>query len=473
MQMATKNSKTKPKGKSQPAGTKQIEVKQEAAASDLMGYLPDDTPPVGAMLSLGFQQVLTMFPATVLVAVLTKFDVGVTLLASGLGTIIALLVSKRKIPMYYGSSFSYIAVVVTAMSLYAGDCFASDAAYCAEGVRLVQVGIIGTAVVEILVGLLIMRVGKNALDKVLPPILTGSMAVVIGIALAGAALGMASGNWLVAFVTLLATVLCSVFLQNKGLLGMLPILLGAVIGYIFSALLGVVDYSVIANAAWFRVPAITLPAFGDPRAWELVVSISLIAIATIPESTAHLYQMSLYIDTLAEKLGRKPYNIKELIGLNLVADGADDLVVGFLGGAAGTNYGENNSLMAITRNYSIPVLMTAGAMAILLGFVGKLAGLVNSIPVAVTGGLAIYLFGVIGMQGVALIQSEKVDLFNPKNLAIGSAILVCGIGGNLGLENGLFPFTVPVVFPQGIPAIVFAAIVGIVLNLIFVIFKKD
>jgi len=112
-------------------------------------------------------------------------------------------------------------------------------------------------------------------------------------------------------------------------------------------------------------------------------------------------------------------------------------------------------------------------MAILLGFVGKLAGLVNSIPVAVTGGLAIYLFGVIGMQGVALIQSEKVDLFNPKNLAIGSAILVCGIGGNLGLANGLFPFNVPVVFPQGIPAIVFAAIVGIVMNLIFVLFRPE
>lgn len=478
--MATKTSKPKPKGtatpkaKKKPVEAKQVEVKKEAgSSSNVMGYLPDDTPPVGAMLSLGFQQLLTMFPATVLVAVLTKFDVGVTLLASGLGTIIALLVSKRKIPMYYGSSFSYIAVVVTAMSLYAGECFTSDAVYCADGVRLVQVGIIGTAVVEILVGLLIMRVGKSALDTVLPPIVTGSMAVVIGLALAGAALGMAGANWLVAFITLLATVLFSVFLQNKGLLGMLPILFGAIVGYVFSAALGIVDYSVIANAAWFRMPAFTFPAFNDPRAWELVVSISLIAIATIPESTAHLYQMSLYIDTLAEQLGRKPFNIKELIGLNLVADGADDLIVGFLGGAAGTNYGENNSLMAITRNYSIPVLMTAGAMAVLLGFVGKLAGLVNSIPVAVTGGLAIYLFGVIGMQGVALIQSEKVDLFNPKNLAIGSAILVCGIGGNLALENGLFPFNVPVVFPQGIPAIVFAAIVGILMNLIFVVFKRD
>lgn len=471
---APKKAKTpkSPKGEIKPVFLEQAEVKREAS-SQITGYLPDDTPPVGAMLSLGFQQVLTMFPATVLVAALTKFDVGVTLLASGLGTIIALLVSKRKIPMYYGSSFSYIAVVITAMSLYANDCFSSTATYCAEGVRLVQVGIIGTAVFEILIGLLIMQIGKAALDKVLPPIITGSMAIVIGIALSGAALGMASNNWLVAFVTLVATVLFSVYLQGKGLLGMLPILFGAIFGYIVSAALGIIDYSVITNAQWLRIPAFTLPAFSDPRAWELVVSISLIAIATIPESTAHLYQMSLYIDTLAEQMGRKPYNIKEMIGLNLVADGADDIIVGFLGGAAGTNYGENNSLMAITRNYSIPVLMTAGAMAIVLGFIGKLAAVVNSIPVAVTGGLAIYLFGVIGMQGVALIQSEKVDLFNPKNLAIGAAILVCGIGGNLGLANGLFPFVIPVVFPAGIPAIVFAAMVGILINVIFVIFKKE
>lgn len=158
----------------------------------VMGFLPADTPPWGAMLSLGFQQVLTMFPATVLVAILTKFDVGVTLLASGVGTIIALLVSQRKIPMYYGSSFSYIAVVVTAMSLYAGDCFSDPATvYCADGVRLVQVGIIGTGLVNILVGLLIMRLGKAALDRILPPIVTGSMAVVIGVALSGAALNMA------------------------------------------------------------------------------------------------------------------------------------------------------------------------------------------------------------------------------------------------------------------------------------------
>jgi uracil permease len=437
------------------------------------GYLPDDTPPIGAMLSLGFQQVLTMFPATVLVAILTKFDVGVTLLASGLGTIIALLVAKRKIPMYYGSSFSYIAVVQTAMMLYAKDCFsASNTFYCPDGVRLVQVGIIGTAVVEILVGLLIMRVGKPALDKILPPVLTGTVAIVIGIALAGSALNMAGADWRVAFIALLATVLFSVYLQGKGLWGMLPILFGAIVGYAAGAVFGIVNWDIIASAPWLRLPAVTLPAFADPRAWQLVVSISLIAIATIPESTAHLYQMSLYIDSLASQLKRAPFNIKQLIGLNLVADGADDVVVGLLGGAAGTNYGENNSLMAITRNYSVPVLMTAGIIAICLGFIGKLAAVVNSIPTAVTGGLAIYLFGVIAMQGVALIQSENVDLFSPKNLAIGASILVTGIGGNLALPNGLFPFLVPVIFPAGIPAIVFAAILGIFINLIFVVFKK-
>ena len=184
--------------------------KKVATAPKVFGYLPDDTPPVGAMLSLGFQQVLTMFPATVLVAILTKFDVGVTLLASGLGTIIALLVSQRKIPMYYGSSFSYIAVVQTAMTLYANDCFSDPAQfYCPDGVRIVQVGIIGTAIVEIIIGLLIMRVGKARLDTVLPPIVTGSMAMVIGIALSGAALGMAGVNWTVALVTLFATVMFS------------------------------------------------------------------------------------------------------------------------------------------------------------------------------------------------------------------------------------------------------------------------
>ena len=447
----------------------------------IIGYLPDDRPPVGAMLSLGFQQFLTMFPATVLVAILTKFDIGVTLLASGLGTIIALLVSKRKIPMYYGSSFSYIAVVITVMNKFAPACYSDPTVfYCAEGVRIVQVGILLTAVFEILIGLLIMRIGKAALDRILPPIVTGSMAMVIGIALANAALGNA-GNWAaadvawkawsVAFITLIATVLFSVYLRGKGLLGMLPILFGAIFGYLVAIPFGLVHFENVVSAAWIAVPKFTFPAFTNPEAWGMALSVALIFIATVPESTAHLYQMSLYIDTLAAQLGRKPFEIKKLIGLNLVADGCDDLVVGMLGGCAGTNYGENNSLMAITRNYSTAVLMTAGVMAVVIGFFGKLVALINTMPAAVVGGLSIYLFGIIGMQGVALIQSEKVDLFDPKQLAVGATILILGIGGNLVLSNGLFPFVIPYLFPSGIPAIVFAAIVGILLNLIFVIFK--
>ena len=444
------------------------------ATKKVFGYLPPDAPPWGAMISLGFQQVLTMFPATVLVAILTKFDIGVTLTASGIGTIVALLVSGRRIPLYYGSSFSYITVVITTMSLYASDCFSDPATfYCPDGVRIVQVGIMATGILEILVGLLIMRIGKEALDKVLPPVITGSVAIVIGIALAGAALSMAGANWTVAFITLIITILFSVYLQGKGLIGMLPILLGAFVGWLVSIPFGLVNFGLIGEAQWVRMPAFTFPGFTDPNAWAAVTGIALIAIATIPESTAHLYQMSLYIDQLAKELGRTPFEIKKLIGLNLVADGSDDIVVGFLGGCAGTNYGENNSLMAITRCYSVPVLMAAGVIAILLGFIGKLAAIVNTLPVAVTGGLSIYLFGVIGMQGIALIQSERVNLFEPRQLAVGAIILVTGIGGNLALENGMFPFPIPVLFPSGIPAIVFAAILGILVNLIFLIFKPS
>ena len=471
--------KKKVPAKNQPVVQKQVEVQRETSGK-VFGFLPDDTPPIGAMLSLGFQQFLTMFPATVLVAILTKFDVGITLLASGLGTIVALLVSKRKIPMYYGSSFSYIAVIITVMSKFAPDCYNSTETYCPEGVQIVQVGIILTAVFEILIGLLIMRIGKTALDRILPPIITGSMAMVIGVALANAALGnagnwaapeVATSTWTVAFITLIATILFSVYLQGKGLIGMLPILLGAIFGYIVAIPFGLVHFENVANAAWLELPKFTFPAFGNPAAWGMALSIALIFIATVPESTAHLYQMSLYIDELAAEMKRKPYNIKELIGLNLVADGADDIIVGMVGGCAGTNYGENNSLMAITRNYSTAVLMAAGGMAMIFGFFGKLVALVNTMPTAVVGGLSIYLFGVIGMQGVALIQSEKVNLFDPKQLAVGAVILITGIGGNLALANGVFPFQIPFLFPNGIPAIVFAAIIGIFINSIFLIFK--
>lgn len=416
------------------------------------GYLPNDVPKPGALISLGFQHVLTMFPATVLVALLTGFDVGVTLFASGLATVVALLGSGMRIPLYYGSSFSYIAAVVAVVGAEWG------------GTQVAQVGILVTGVLNILVGLLIRYTGKEALDRVLPPVITGSVAVVIGIALAKTALDMAQANWGVALVTLLATILFSVYLRGRGLVGMLPVLLGAGVGYVVSIPLGLVNFSLVGEAAWLQVPRFSLPAFGDPNALRAVLAIAPIAIATIPESTAHLYQISLYVDRLAGELGRKPLEIKRLIGLNLILDGIGDSINALLGGCAGTNYGENNSLMVITRNYSAPVLVAAGVIAILLGFIGKLAALVGTLPTAVTGGLAVYLFGVIGLQGVALMQAEKVDLFDPRQLAVGAIILVVGIGG-ASFEGGQIP-----IGNLELPSIATAAIAGILLNLIFVIF---
>lgn len=420
--------------------------------SSVPGYLPHDVPPPGALVSLGFQHVLTMFPATIFVAIVTKFDVGVTLFASGLATIVALWGSGMRIPLYYGSSFSYIAAVVGVVGAQWG------------GVQVAQVGIVATALVSILAGLLIRWVGKDSLDRALPPIVTGSVAIIIGISIAKGALDMASADWGIALTTLLATILFSVYLRGRGLLGMLPVLLGAVAGYVLSLALGKVDFTPVAQAAWLRLPAFSLPDFTNPNALKAVLAIAPIAVATIPESTAHLYQISLYVDRLAEEMGRPPLKINRLIGLNLILDGVGDAINGLLGGCAGTNYGENNSLMAITRNYSAPVLMCAGAIAMALGFVGKLAALVGTLPTAVTGGLAIYLFGVIGLQGVALIQSEKVDLFDPRQLAIGAVITIVGIGGS-AFPGGNIP-----VGPWQLPAIATAAVAGILLNAIFLLF---
>lgn len=419
------------------------------------GYLPQDRPPTAALVSLGFQHVLTMFPATVLVAILTGFDVGVTLFASGLGTIIAILVSGGRIPLYYGGSFAYIAPVTAVATAAWG------------GPQVAQVGVVATGVLNILAGFVIQKVGKQALDRVLPPVVTGPIAIVIGIALAKTALDMASGHWGVALLTTAVTILCSVFLRNRGFVGMFPVLIGAAIGYLTSLSMGLVDFAKVNEAALFSVPAFQLPAFTSPGAWAAILAIAPIAIATLPESTAHLYQVSLYVDKLAEEQGRPPVKLKNYIGLNLVADGLSDLTFGLLGASSGTNYGENNSLMAITRNYSTPVLITAGVIAMSLAFVGKLSELVSTLPTFVTGGLAIYLFGVVGVQGIAIMQEEKVDLFDPAQLAIAAVILVIGIGGNQ------FPGGSLSIFGRELPAIATAAVAGILLNLVFLVFNVD
>ena len=471
--MATK--KGSKSGKTAPA-----RGKAAAQSSTVMGYLPNDTPPTGQLILLGFQHVLTMFPATVFVAAFCGFHVGTVLFASGISTIVALVLSKRGIgtfiPLFYGSSFSYIAAYLGIVQITTGGMPAFGVPVPDAVLSTMQAGIVVTGILNILVGFLIRAIGKESVDKVLPPVVTGSVAAIIGFGLAYAALGnLASANFGVALITLILTILFSVYLQRSGFIGMLPILLGGVAGYIISALIdpGSVNLGTVGEAAWFNLPHFTLPAFTGPLFITAVTSISIMAIATIPESTAHLYQMSLYIDRFAEDTGRPKIGLDKYLGFNLILDGIGDFLNGLMGATAGTNYGENNSLMAITRNYSGPALIAAGVISILLGFIGKLEAFVASVPLAVSGGLAIYLFGVIGMQGIALMQEHKVSMFDPRNLAVGAVIMVVGIGGNIGFPGGFIPVMVPGIFPSGLPAIATAAVLGILINAIFLVFNPE
>src|SRR5687767_14885867 len=446
------------------------------------GYLPDDKPPFGKLVLLGAQHVITMFPATVLVALLCGFHPSTVLLGAGVSTIVALILSKRSIgtfiPLFYGSSFSYIAAylgIAQAMGHKIQFCVPAPD----EVISVMQIGIVATGLLNIAIGFLIKSVGKNAVDRVLPPVVTGSVACVIGFGLAKAALDMSltvvPGYWGIALFTLLATVAFSYWLQGRGFIGMLPILLGAVAGYVLTLAIAPeqISFKNVAAAPLLAMPHLTWPALAGPMVATAIFSIAIMAIATIPESTAHLYQIGLYSDRLAEEQGREKPRLDRYVGWNLVFDGIGDFLHGLFGATAGTNYGENNSLMAITRNYSGPALLAAGVICILLAFVGKLSAFVATIPVFVSGGLALYLFGVIGMQGIALMQEHKVNMFEPLPLALGAVIMVIGIGGNIGYEGGFLPIKIPGLFPNGLPAIATAAVMGIVMNLVFGAFKPS
>ena len=446
------------------------------------GYLPNDRPPLGQLILLGLQHVLTMFPATVLVALLCGFHPNTVLLGAGVSTIVALILSRRSIgtfiPLFYGSSFSYIAAYL-GIAQAMGHKVQFGVPAPDEVISVMQTGIIATGILNVAIGFLIKAVGKSAVDRVLPPVVTGSVACVIGFGLAKAALDMSMvvvpGYWGIALFTLLATVAFSYWLQGRGFIGMLPILLGAVAGYVLTLAIAPeqISFKNVAAAPLLAMPHLTWPALAGPMVATAIFSIAIMAVATIPESTAHLYQIGLYSDRLAEEQGRPKPGLDRYVGWNLVFDGIGDFIHGLFGATAGTNYGENNSLMAITRNYSGPALLAAGVICILLAFVGKLSAFVATIPVFVSGGLAIYLFGVIGMQGIALMQEHKVNMFEPLPLALGAVIMVIGIGGNIGYEGGFLPIKIPGLFPNGLPAIATAAVMGIVMNLVFIAFKPS
>ena len=429
----------------------------------ITGYLPEERPPVWKLILFAFQQILVMFPATVLVALLTGFHVSTTIFASGFATLCFIFITKGKIPLYYGSSFAYIAAIVgitgAKFGVPASDVLISQA----------QFGIIMSGLVSIFAGLIVSRFGREAIEKVLPPTVTGSIAIVIGISLTGVAMtnavlinGVPSNNAVsVALITLLSTILFSVYL--KGVWAQLPILLGILVGYAVSIALGMVDFAPIFSGAVIQAPHFTLPSVS----WPAVLAIMPIAIATIPESTAHLFQLDIYVNDLAKKKGAKHHDIAEKLGLNLVGDGVGDIVSAMIGGPAGTNYGENLSTMAITRNFSVWVLGVAAIITMVIAFVNPLSALVLTIPSSVINGACIYLFGIIGAQGIAIMIERKVDMFNAKTLAVIATILTIGLGGTFGFAGGMIP-----AFGFLLPAIATASVFGIVLNLMLS-FKQD
>lgn len=451
-----------------------------------VGYLPDEKPVAWKLLLYAIQQVIVMFPATVTVALITGFQVSTTIFASGLATIFFILITGKKIPLYYGSSFAYLTAIA---SMCAAEGFEKiDGILPVEAIQYAQFGIILSGIISIVAGLIVRFCGRDAVEKILPPSITGPVAMIIGLTLAGNALGdaipnvetaTASSNWwiVVALVTLFSTMIYSKYL--KGFLGQLPLLLGALTG---CAVAGLVY--VIGDINLFRaMPAAALeaslwklgdgslfavPAFSFPKAsWTAVAAIMPIAIATIPESTAHMYQLDIYVNDVAKKKGKTMnYKLIDMLDRNLIGDGICDMISGLVGGPAGTNYGENISTMAITKVFSVPVIATAAVIAMVISFFTPLINIIYGIPLAVIGGLEIYLFGAIAAQGIAIMIDKKVDMFSSKNIAVIASIMVVGIGGNYAF-GGNIPF-----FGIQIPCIAGAAIFGIIINLILSIGDK-
>ncbi|HHZ02681.1 MAG TPA: xanthine permease [Tissierellia bacterium] len=445
--------------------------------NEVLGYLPDECPPFVGLIFFALQQIVVMFPATVLVALITGFHVSTTIFASGLATLGFILITGRQIPLYYGSSFSYIAAIASIMS---AEAFASYSLN--DKISIAQFGIVMSGFVSIIAGLIIQKSGKEKIDKVLPATVTGSIAIIIGLSLAANAMTNAasfpesaaaipfaeSWAWTIAIITLISTILFSVYLKGK--LSQLPILFGLLTGYIAALIIGnitgipFVNFNTIESTKFFSLPIFTLP---KPSLASLV-AIMPIAIATIPESTAHVYQLDIYVNDLAKKKGvNKKYDIENKLGLNLIGDGIGDIISGFIGGPAGTNYGENISAMAISKNFSVYVLMLAAAFTMVISCFTPLINIVYSIPTSVIGGLSIYLFGVIAAQGITIMIEKKVDMFSSKNLAVIAVILIVGLGGSFGFEGGMIPM-----FGVKVPAIASAAIVGILLNLVLSIGEK-
>jgi NCS2 family nucleobase:cation symporter-2 len=363
-------------------------------------------------IGIGAQHVVAMFGATFLVPLLTGFPPATTLLFSGVGTLLFLVVTGNRLPSYLGSSFAFIVPIVAATK--------------AEGMPAALFGIVVTGLLLLIVGAIVIATGTGWIDALMPPVVAGAIVALIGFNLAPAAKNNFVQAPVTALVTLAAVILCTVLF--KGMLGRLSIFLGVAVGYVFAVIVGEVDFSAVAKADWIGLPHFTFPAnpFTSPSAtWGILPAFLPVVLVLIAENVGHIRGVAQLTDP----------SVNRLTGRALLADGAATTIAGFFGGSGTTTYGENIGVMAATRVYSTAAYWVAGIVAVLLGLSPKVGAVINTIPAGVLGGVTTALYGLIGIIGVKIWLDNKVDFSRPTNQFTAATALIIGIGDftlNLG-----------------------------------------
>lgn len=410
----------------------------------------NEKPSIGKWIILALQHVFAMFGATILVPILVNSAAGaevltipVTLVASGIGTLIYILCTKGKSPVYLGSSFAFIAPIT--------------AAYLKGGISGAMTGIMVVGLIYVIFAIIIKLIGKNWLDKLLPPVVIGPMIMIIGLGLAPSAIsqiGLSSGaalEWqpiVVALVAFLTTAIVAV--AAKGFLKVIPFLIGIVAGYLAGVAVGIVDFTPITEAAIVGVPNFLIPFVSYTPNFSAILTIAPIALVTIAE---HIGDHTALSAIMNRDLLKDPGLDRTLLG-----DGIATFVAGAIGGPANTTYGENTSVVGMTKVASVWVIGLAAVIAIVLGFFTKFTALISTIPNAVLGGVSLLLYGFISVNGLKVLIQNQVDFNNTKNVIVASAMLVLGLGGaTISIVSGDLAVT--------ISGMSLAAIVGIILNL--------
>lgn len=386
---------------------------------------------------LALQHLIAMFGATVLVPILTGLNPSIALFSAGIGTLIFHLCTKGKVPVFLGSSFAFIPVMLTVKEMYNGD------------LSYAQGGMMVAGFIYVILSFTVKKIGADKIKKYLPSQVVGPMIIVIGMNLIPTALNMASENFLIAGVTLLTALFVN--FRGKGFFKQLSILTAVVVGYLLSLKLDIVDLSLIKESPIISAPPFNLPKF------------DLGAIATIAPVVLAVFMEHIGdITTNGQVVGK---NFIEDPGLNrtLLGDGLATIAASLIGGPANTTYGENTGVLAITKNYDPSVLRLAAVFAIILGFVSKIGALLSSIPTSVMGGISIMLFSMISLIGVKTIKNDKVKL-NFKNILVMATILVIGLGSGVIEKRFGIAIGIPITKTVKITGLSFAAIIGVLLN---------